>query len=252
MLEFYFSAGRYGEIYNNPQYDWQKKMKKTSWSPSFMILSRNGKGIYWYYYNPAYETDTSGNYLGDARNKCTKQGYGECFVFAIKNKIVWQNGINPKKGTRIKKKEAKNGMVSIILKELGFYDGDITKTKKIEKKKVEKKKKPKITKKKKLTQTQQVAERVFNNLVFCKNSTGDIRIDINKNCSGSYKKLSKLESINTVEEFEICYKKSSALIINTSIFSRKCNRDWSEYKIKYDGQNFFYGDSNAKKNNSNG
>jgi len=91
------------------------------------------------------------------------------------------------------------------------------------------------------------AERVFNNLVFCKNSTGDIQIDINKNCSGSYKKLSKLESINTVEEFEICYKKSSALIINTSIFSRKCNRDWSEYKIKYDGQNFFYGDSNAKK-----
>jgi len=143
MLEFYFSAGKYGEIYNNPQYDWQKKMTKTFWNPSFMILSRNGKGKYWYYYNPAYETDTSGNYLGDARNKCTKQGYGECFVFAIKDKIVWQNGINTKKGTRIKKKEARNGMVSIKLKELGFYDGGSTKTKKIEKKKVEKKKEPK-------------------------------------------------------------------------------------------------------------
>ena len=94
------------------------------------------------------------------------------------------------------------------------------------------------------------AERVFNNLVFCKNSTGDIQIDINKNCSGSYKKLSKLESIKTVEEFEICYKKSSSLIINTSIFSRKCNRDWSEYKIKYDGQNFFYGDSSVEKTTS--
>jgi len=148
LLEFYFSAGRYGKIYNNPQYDWQKKLTKTSWSPSFMILSQNGKGIYWYSYNPAYETDTSGNYLGDARKKCTKQGHGECFVFAMKDKIVWQNGINPKKGTRIKKKEARNGMVSIKLKELGFYDGGITQTKKIKKKKVEKKKKPKITKKK--------------------------------------------------------------------------------------------------------
>ncbi len=77
----------------------------------------------------------SPNYVGHARIKCTKQGYGECFVFAIRDKIVWQNGINPKKGTRIKKKEARNGMVSIKLKELGFYDGGITKTKKIEKKK---------------------------------------------------------------------------------------------------------------------
>ena len=143
ILEFYFSTGKYGEIYNNPQYDWQKKMIKTAWNPDFFIISQNGKGIYWYYLPLGMNADNAPNYLGKARNKCTKQGYGECFVFAIKDKIVWQNGINPEKGTRIKKKEARNGMVSIKLKELGFYDGGITKTKKIEKKKVEKKKEPK-------------------------------------------------------------------------------------------------------------
>ena len=122
-------------------------MKKTIWNGMFFVISQNGKGRYWFYFNPGGNLDNSPNYLGRARNKCTEQGYGECFVFAIKDKIVWQNGINPEKGTRIKKKEARNGMVSIKLKELGFYDGGITKTKKIEKKKVEKKKEPKITKK---------------------------------------------------------------------------------------------------------
>jgi len=144
ILEFYFSTGKYGEIYNNPQYDWQKKLKREfNWRGSFIILSRNGKGLHWYYEHTNRSLDMSTNYLGDARNKCTKQGYGECYVFAIKDKIVWQNGINPEKGTRIKKKEARNGMVSIKLKELGFYDGGTKKTKKIEKKKVEKKKEPK-------------------------------------------------------------------------------------------------------------
>ena len=144
LVEFYFSAGKYGEIYNNPQYDWQKKMiKEFDWRGTFIILSQNGKGLFWYRGHTSASLDMSTNYLGKARTKCAEQGYGECFVFAIKNKIVWQNGINPKKGTRIKKKEARNGMVSIKLKELGFYDGGITKTKKIEKKKVEKKKEPK-------------------------------------------------------------------------------------------------------------
>jgi len=144
LVEFYFSAGKYGEIYNNPQYDWQKKMiKEFDWKGTFIILSQNGKGLYWYRGHTTASLDMSTNYLGKARTKCAKQGYGECFVFALKDKIVWQNGINPKKGTRIKKKEARNGMVSIKLKELGFYDGGTKKTKKIEKKKVEKKKEPK-------------------------------------------------------------------------------------------------------------
>ena len=148
LIEFYFSTGKYGEIYNNPQREWQRKMIKSVWKPSFMIISRNGKGRFWYYSLIGSEIDTTPAYLARARDKCTKQGYGECFVFAIKDKIVWQNGINPKKGTRIKKKEARKGALSAKLKELGFYDDGITKTKKIEKKKEEKKKKPKITKKK--------------------------------------------------------------------------------------------------------
>ena len=142
ILEFYFSAGKYGEIYNNPKYDWQKKLKKqANWYGDFVIISQNGKGLYWYYNSHGQNADTTPNYLGQARQKCRKQGHGECFVFAIKNKVVWQNGINPKKGTKIKKKEVRKGVLSAKLKELGFYDGGTTKTKKIEKK-------PKITKKK--------------------------------------------------------------------------------------------------------
>tara|TARA_B100002051_G_C16513136_1_gene523846 strand:+ start:137 stop:811 length:675 start_codon:yes stop_codon:yes gene_type:complete len=135
LIEFYFSAGKYGAIYNNPQYEWERKMIKQVWKPMFMIISRNGKGRFWYYSFIGSEIDTTPNYLTRARDKCTKQGQGECFIFALKDKVVWQNGINPKKGTRIKKKDAKNGMVLTKLTELGFYDGGITKTKKIEKKK---------------------------------------------------------------------------------------------------------------------
>ncbi len=132
IIEFYFSAGKYGEIYNNPQRDWQKKMiKQFDWKGMFIILSQNGKGLYWYTGHATHALDMSTNYLGKARTECTKQGHGECYVFAVKNKIVWQNGINPQKGTRIKKKDAKNGMVLTKLTELGFYDGGITKAKSI-------------------------------------------------------------------------------------------------------------------------
>ena len=138
LLEFYFSTGRYGELYNDPP-DYLKKMTKTVWKPMFIIFSKNSKGMYWYYLPMHINPDMNPNYVGKARIKCTKQGYGECFIFAIKDKIVWQNGINPKKGTRIKKKEARKGVLSAKLKELGFYDGGITETKKIEKKETKKK-----------------------------------------------------------------------------------------------------------------
>ena len=145
LLEFYFSEGRYGEIYNNPKYDWEKELIKLRWKGMFFIISKNGKGIYWYYNPYGDNADTKPNLLGNARIECKKQGHGECFVFAVKNKIVWQNGINPKKGTRIKRKEARNGMLSTKLKELGFYDDGITKTKKIEKKKEKKTEEVKTT-----------------------------------------------------------------------------------------------------------
>ena len=138
LVEFYLSGGQYGNIKNNPTRDWQKDLiKNKSWKGMFLIFSRNGKGRWWYYNNYGDNADLAPNYLGRARQKCEKQGHGECFLFAKENKIVWQNGINPKKGTKIKKKEAKNGMVSIKLKELGFYSDAMLKTTT-----------PKITKKK--------------------------------------------------------------------------------------------------------
>jgi hypothetical protein len=140
LLEFYFSGGKYGEIYNNPKYDWEKELiKKFNWNGAFVVMSQNGMGFYWYINPHGERANLNYNYLGQAVKKCRNQGYGECFVFAIKNKIVWQNGINTKKGTKIKKKEARKGMLSAKLKELGFYDGGITETKKIEKNKIKKK-----------------------------------------------------------------------------------------------------------------
>jgi hypothetical protein len=143
ILEFYFSAGGYGNIKNNPKQDWQKKMiKGPIWKGQFIILSKNASGLYWYY-SQGSRQDFSPNYLGKAIQKCKEQGHGDCFVFAIKNKIVWQNGINPKKGTTIKRKDARKGFLSEKLKDLGFLDNYITK----------KKTKPKITKKKEIRKT---------------------------------------------------------------------------------------------------
>jgi hypothetical protein len=143
LIEFYFSAGQYGNIKNNPTRDWQKELiKNKAWKGMFLILSKNAKGRFWYYSIYRDDQTDPANYLGKARIKCEKQGHGECFVFAKGNKIIWQNGINPKKGTKIKKEEAINGMVSIKLKELGFYSDTrlTTTTPKITKKKEEPKK----------------------------------------------------------------------------------------------------------------
>ena len=150
LVEFYLSGGQYGNIKNNPTRDWQKDLiKNKAWKGTFLILSKNAKGRWWYYTIYRDDQTDPANYLGKARIRCEKQGHGECFVFAKGNKIVWQNGINSKKGTKIKKKEAKNGMVLIKLKELGFYsDTKLTTTtpkitKKKEPKKIEKKKETK-------------------------------------------------------------------------------------------------------------
>ena len=139
ILELYFSAGGYGNIKNNPTHDWQKKiLKGPSWNGEFVLMSKNGKAIQWQYNTYGANSDDSPNYLGKAINLCKKQGHGDCFVFAIKNKIVWQNDINPKKGTKIKKKDARKGFLTAKLKELGFLDDDI----------IKKKTKTKVTKKK--------------------------------------------------------------------------------------------------------
>ena len=81
----------------------------------------------------------TGNYVGRARKKCKEKSGKECFIFASKNRIVWDNGSDKKK-RRLKKKDIKAGKTLQILQELGFYDGGITQTKKIEKKKESKQK----------------------------------------------------------------------------------------------------------------
>ena len=146
MLELYFSAGGYGNVKNNPKYDWQKKLLKGSWNGEFIILSQNGKALFWQYNTFGTNSDSSPNYLGKAVKKCRKQNHGECFVFAIKNRIVWQNGINPKKGTRIKRKDARKGLLTAKLKELGFLDNN-TSTTTITTPKITKKKETKKVKK---------------------------------------------------------------------------------------------------------
>ena len=139
ILELYFSAGGYGNIKNNPKYDWQKKiLKGPRWNGEFVLMSKNAKAIQWQYNTHGTNSDNAPNYLGKAVKRCKKQGHGDCFVFAIKNKIVWQNDINPKKGTKIKKKDARKGVLTAKLKEHGFLDDDI----------IKKKTKAKITKKK--------------------------------------------------------------------------------------------------------
>ena len=139
ILELYFSAGGYGNIKNNPKQGWQKKIiNGKGWNGEFLLISKNAKGLQWQYNTHGANSDDSPNYLGKAITLCKKQGHGDCFVFAIKNKIVWQNDINPKKGTKIKKKDARRGVLTAKLKELGFLDDDI----------IKKKIKAKITKKK--------------------------------------------------------------------------------------------------------
>ena len=102
ILEFYLSGGKYGKLRNNPP-EWAKSMLKSHWNPMFLIISKDGEQVHWYYDPHGDRADMNPNYLGKASVKCGKRGHGDCFVFAERRKIVWQNGINPKKGTLIKK-----------------------------------------------------------------------------------------------------------------------------------------------------
>ena len=52
-----------------------------------------------------------------------EDGYPQdCFLFAVRTKIVWNNG-SDKKRRRLKKSEIKAGKTFSILKELDFYKG---------------------------------------------------------------------------------------------------------------------------------
>tara|TARA_B100001123_G_scaffold200581_1_gene227771 strand:- start:39 stop:635 length:597 start_codon:yes stop_codon:yes gene_type:complete len=117
-----------------------KIVKGTRWKPSVFILSSDGEWSF-YFYCPWQECSDR-SHQGKIKD-CERETNVHCGVFSRKRTVIWDNGNDFP--TREKRFNSKWDLSKIKsqLEKLGFYDGGITKTKKIEKKKVEKKKKPK-------------------------------------------------------------------------------------------------------------
>jgi len=122
VVEYYFSGGTKGK--------WARP-DEADWYPYVLAISSDG-----YYYGiirqpkkfAAGNVDEK-NYSALAIKNCKqmaqKDGYPqECFLFATKNKIVWDNG-SDKKRRRLLKSEIKAGKTFAILKELEFYSGNV-------------------------------------------------------------------------------------------------------------------------------
>ena len=121
VLEYYFSGGSKGK-WADPQ--------KADWYPYVIAISEDGHyyGIIRQPKRFASQNVDEKNYSALAVRNCKKMaqkdGYPqECFLFAIKTKIVWDNG-SSKKRRRLKKSEIKAGKTFSILKELDFYKGE--------------------------------------------------------------------------------------------------------------------------------
>ena len=77
-----------------------------------------------YVTTPAHVNESnvdSRNYVGMALIDCKKKSGKECFLFASRYKIVWDNG-SDKKRRKLKRKEIRAGKTKAILQELGFYN----------------------------------------------------------------------------------------------------------------------------------
>ena len=121
VLEYYFSGGTKGK--------WAEP-EKADWNPYVIAISEDGHyfGIIRQPKKFASHNVDSKNYsalaVGDCKEMAKKDGYPqECFLFAVKTKIVWDNG-SDKKRRRLKKSEIKAGKTFSILKELDFYKGE--------------------------------------------------------------------------------------------------------------------------------
>ena len=121
VLEYYFSGGKMGKY---------AKKQKESWIGEIIVISPDGRH-YSYFITPTRYMNqiATGNYVGRARKDCKKKSGQECFLFASRNKIVWDNGSDKKK-RRLKKKDIKAGKTLQILEELGFYNQINTQVKK--------------------------------------------------------------------------------------------------------------------------
>ncbi len=141
LLEYYFSGGKMGRY---------AKKQKQPWIGELIAISADGKHFSWFNTPTHYKDNVApGHYTGRAIKDCKKKSGQECFLFASRQRIVWDNGSDKKK-RRLKRKDVKAGKTLQILQELGFYDGGTTQTKKIEKKKIEKKVEKKKEPKKKM------------------------------------------------------------------------------------------------------
>ncbi len=130
-LEYFFSGGTRG-VYAEKQ--------KLPWKPGNVAISIDGKHLS-YFRHPYHVTEVDNkHYTGIAISNCQKKSGQQCYTFAVGYRIRWDNGTS-KKSRKLKRKEIKAGKTIAKLIELGFYDGGITQTKKVEKNKVEKKKK---------------------------------------------------------------------------------------------------------------
>lgn len=136
LLEYYFSGGKKGAY---------AQSQKEPWIGELIVISADGNYYSWINTPTRYKNNVApDHYTGQAISSCKKKSGQECYLFASRNKIVWDNG-TPYKKRRLKRKDIKAGRTLQILQELGFYDGN-TSSSTITPKVIEKKD-PKIKKK---------------------------------------------------------------------------------------------------------
>tara|TARA_B100000575_G_scaffold169004_1_gene135230 strand:+ start:267 stop:1136 length:870 start_codon:yes stop_codon:yes gene_type:complete len=114
IVEYYFSGGKKGAY---------AQKQSTAWTPYLIVIAEDGSDFA-YVTTPAHVDDNNAdtrNYVGMALIDCKKKSGKECFLFASRYKIVWDNG-SDKKRRKLKRKEIKAGKTLQILQELGFYD----------------------------------------------------------------------------------------------------------------------------------
>ena len=119
VLEYYFSGGTKGK-WADPE--------KADWNPYLIAISEDGHYFGIIRQPKRFQNVDEKNYsalaVGDCKKMAQKDGYPqECFLFAVKRKIVWDNG-SDKKRRSLKKSEIKAGKTFSILKELDFYTGE--------------------------------------------------------------------------------------------------------------------------------
>ena len=89
ILEYYFSKGKKGAY---------AKEQKVNWIGELFVISVDGNYYSWFNTPVRYQSRVApGHYTGSAISDCKKRSGQECYLFASRNKIVWDNGSDKKK-----------------------------------------------------------------------------------------------------------------------------------------------------------